>query len=671
MVQSNIDVGTSVGTGKIRLTRDEKLHRRIEDLDRELERLRTTLGSIGDGVIATDTDGRVVSLNGVAETLTGYRSDDAIGLPVETVFRIVNERTRHPVENPIVRVLQEGAVVGLANHTILLARDGTERAIDDSAAPIRNEDGRVTGCVLIFRDVSDRRRLEKENAERLVASRMLASIVESSSDAIVSKALDGTIQSWNHAAELLFGHKAEEAIGRSITLIIPEDRLQEEEGIVQRIRAGDRVDHFETVRVRRDGTTVDVSLTISPIRDEEGRVVGASKIARDISDRKQSEARIYALLADLREADRLKDEFLAMLGHELRNPMAPISNMLEILKRAKGDEALVQEARGTMERQLGQLARLVDDLVDVSRITRGKLELRRERVELASAVHQAVEACRPLAERAHVHLDVTLPPDPVYVDADPVRLVQVIGNLLNNACKFSPEGGHVSLAVERSDGEVSLAVKDEGIGIPREKLDRVFDMFVQLDRALERTGSGLGVGLTLVKRIVRMLGGTVVARSEGSGRGSEFIVRLPTVAERRGQRRPAATPESAAVPLHRILIVDDNVDAASSLSALLRITGNETHLAHDGVEAIEAAERCRPDVVLLDIGLPRLNGYDACRRMRERPWGKDLVIVAMTGWGQDSDRQKSREAGFDHHMVKPVDYVALMTAIARGHGAAS
>jgi PAS domain S-box-containing protein len=511
----------------------------------------------------------------------------------------------------------------------------------------------------------------KEQAARIAASRLLASIVESSNDAIVSKTLDGTIQSWNHAAELLFGYTAAEAIGKPITLIIPADRAKEEEEIVRRISAGERVDHFETVRVRRDGTMVDVSLTISPIRDDEGVIVGASKIARDISDRKQAEERIYSLLNELREADRLKDEFLAMLGHELRNPMAPISNMLEILKRAKGDESLVQEARSTMERQLGHLARLVDDLVDVSRITRGKLELRKERIELASAVHQAVEACRPLAARSHVRLDVSLPTEPVYVDADGVRLVQVIGNLLNNACKFSPEGGRVSLRVDREDGEVTLAVKDEGIGIPEEKLDRVFDMFVQLDRALERTDGGLGIGLTLVKRIVRMLGGTVTARSEGRGRGSEFIVRLPAVTERRGQRRTLVSSESPAVPIHRVLIVDDNLDAAFSLSALLRITGNETDLAHDGVAAIEAAERFRPDVILLDIGLPLLNGYDVCRRVREHPWGSDVVIVAMTGWGQESDRQRSREAGFDHHMVKPVDYAALMKAIAQGRGVSS
>jgi PAS domain S-box-containing protein len=637
---------------------------RIENLDHELERLRTTLASIGDGVIATDLQARVVNLNAVAETLTGWRSDEAVGLPVDTVFRIVNERTRQAAENPVERALSEGAIVGLANHTVLLSRDGTECAIDDSAAPIRDRDGTITGCVLIFRDVSERRRLERESAERLAASRLLASIVESSSDAIVSKTLDGTIQSWNAAAELLFGYPAAEAVGRPITLIIPEDRAKEEGEIVDRIRAGERVDHFETVRVRRDGTMVDVSLTISPIRDEQGHVIGASKIARDITDRKQAELRIYALLAELREADRLKDEFLAMLGHELRNPMAPISNMLEILKRSSGNDALIQEARGTMERQLAHLARLVDDLIDVSRITRGKLELRNERIEVASAVSQAVEACRPLLDRGRLRLEVSMPDAPVFLDADSVRLVQVVGNLLNNACKFSREGGQIWLTVTSREREVAIAVRDEGVGIPEDKLKSVFDLFVQLDRELERTGGGLGIGLTLVKRIVRMLGGTVTAHSEGPGRGSEFVVHLPVVTEHRRERRAYPSPEPVPVATHRILVVDDNVDAASSLSALLRITGNDTEMAHDGLEAVEAAARLRPDVVLLDIGLPRLNGYDACRRIRLLPGGNNMVLIAMTGWGQESDRLRSRQAGFDHHMVKPVDFAALMKAIA-------
>jgi CheY-like chemotaxis protein/anti-sigma regulatory factor (Ser/Thr protein kinase) len=245
-----------------------------------------------------------------------------------------------------------------------------------------------------------------------------------------------------------------------------------------------------------------------------------------------------------------------------------------------------------------------------------------------------------------------------------VRLVQVVGNLLNNACKFSREGGQIWLTVTSREREVAIAVRDEGVGIPEDKLKSVFDLFVQLDRELERTGGGLGIGLTLVKRIVRMLGGTVTAHSEGPGRGSEFVVHLPVVTEHRRERRAYPSPEPVPVATHRILVVDDNVDAASSLSALLRITGNDTEMAHDGLEAVEAAARLRPDVVLLDIGLPRLNGYDACRRIRLLPGGNNMVLIAMTGWGQESDRLRSRQAGFDHHMVKPVDFAALMKAIA-------
>lgn len=503
-----------------------------------------------------------------------------------------------------------------------------------------------------------------ENAKRLAASRMLAAIVESSTDAIISKTLDGIIRSWNAAAEILFGYPAEQAIGRHISLIIPEDRAQEEDEIVRRIRAGERVDHFETVRVRSDGQLIHVSLTISPITDDAGRIVGASKIARDITDRKQAEERIYALLAELKEADQLKDEFLAILGHELRNPMAPLSHMLQIMKRSEGDNTIMQEARTTMERQLVHLVRLVDDLVDVSRITRGKLELRKETVELAPILRQAVEACGPMAEASHLRIDLSLPEEPVYLRADAVRLAQVFGNLLNNACKFSEPAGRVTVTAARERGEVAVRVRDEGVGIPPDKLETIFGMFSQVDRTLERTQSGLGIGLTLVERLIGMLGGTVTAHSAGRGRGSEFVVRLPVLADSQRPRPDVPTPDPIAAP-RRILVVDDNADAASSLAMLLRITGNTTYVAHDGIEAVRQAEEHRPDVVLLDVGLPRLNGYDACRRIREKPWGGGMVIIAMTGWGAEGDRQRSREAGFDHHMVKPVDYEKLMSLLAQ------
>jgi len=367
----------------------------------------------------------------------------------------------------------------------------------------------------------------------------------------------------------------------------------------------------------------------------------------------------------LREADRRKDEFLAMLSHELRGPLAPLGNMLEVIRRAEGNAELIRNAHATMERQLAQLVRLVDDLLDVSRITRNKMELRKERVELATVVRQAVEACRPLADGMRHEVTVTLPPAPVYLHADPARLAQVFQNLVNNACKYTEPRGRIALTAERQGGDVVVTVKDTGLGIPADKLASIFDMFTQVDASRERAQGGLGIGLTLVKRLVEMHDGTVEARSEGPGRGSTFVVRLPVLGDM-PKAAPRATPaakERAAVA-RRMLVVDDNVDSAESLTMLLQVSGHETHTAHDGLEAVAAAERYRPEVVLLDIGLPSLNGYDAARRIREQPWGKDMVLIALTGWGQEADRRKSKDAGFDQHMVKPVDLDALMRLLA-------
>jgi two-component system, chemotaxis family, CheB/CheR fusion protein len=535
--------------------------------------------------------------------------------------------------------------------------DGSRRIVLAYANPFLDERGQPVGAVNVLVDITDRRRAE-------LARSQLAAIVESSDDAIISKDLNGVIQSWNAAAQRLFGYTAEQAVGRHISFLIPADRADEEDQILARLRAGERVYHFDTVRVRGDGQPVHVSLTISPVRDEAGRVVGASKIARDITDRKQAEERIYGLMTQLKEADQRKDEFLAMLAHELRNPLAPLSNLLEIMKRADGGGDLIEQARSVLERQLGQMVRLVDDLLDVSRITRGKLELRKERVELAAVLQQSVEICRPLAERAKHELNVSLPPEPIYLHADPVRLAQVFGNLLNNSCKYAEPGGKIWLTAERHGSDVAVKVKDTGIGIPPEKLGSVFEMFMQVDRSLERSQGGLGIGLTLVKRLVEMHGGSVAAYSEGLGRGSEFVVRLPVLNDKPKAKTPEPTAEATKTTAHRILIVDDNRDAATSLATLLQITGNETQTAHDGLEAVEMAGSFRPEVVLLDIGLPKLNGHDACRRIREQPWGKDMVLVALTGWGQDEDRRLSKEAGFNHHVVKPVDFNDLMGLLA-------
>ncbi len=758
------------------------------------ETLQVTFRSIGDAVITTGTDFRITYLNGVAEALTGWSEHAAIGQHIDSVFRIVNESTRLPVDNPAVRAVREGIVMGLANHTILLRKDGGELPIDDSAAPIKDAHGTVKGCVLIFRDVTMQRRMEQDRARELLTARVLASIVENSDDAIISKSLDGTIQSWNAAAERLFGYPAEHAVGRHISLVIPSDRLSEEDRIIASIKAGQQVDHFETERIRSDGRRLWVSLTISPVKDDAGNVVGASKIARDITSQREAEVRerqlldeaakfvtlvenstdfigicdvqgvpffvnraglelvgldsidaarplhvsdfffpedqqrvmeeffpqvlatghgelevrfrhfktgqarwmvykvlaladqtgqrigfatvsqditerkrmedsLRSLAADLSRADQRKNEFLAMLAHELRNPLAPISNATQALRLAVGDERLVRSATDMLDRQVGQMSRLVDDLLDMSRITRGKIELRRQRVELTPIINHSVEAVRALYRNLDRELTVSTPPHPMFLDGDPARLAQVVGNLLNNAFKFTDPGGRISLVVEHEGDQAVIRVTDNGIGIPPDQLLHVFEMFAQIDTSLERSRDGLGIGLTLVKTIVEMHEGSIQARSEGPGCGSAFTVRLPVLVEAAASVEPAPLAHALTGRGRRVLIVDDNPDGAESLAMLLELHGHQTYKAHDGFEALNAVERLRPDAVLLDIGLPNLDGYQVCQRIRQEFWGRDLLLIALTGWGQQEDRQRSREAGFNNHLVKPVDPNALLSLL--------
>jgi PAS domain S-box-containing protein len=784
---------------------------------------------------------------------------------------------------------------------------------------------------------------------KVEAQSLLAAIVASSDDAIISKTLEGRITSWNKGAERLFGYTAQEAIGKSIHLIVPPEGRDQVAQILDRIRHGERADHLEVFRICKDGRRVSVSLTVSPVHDRHGQVIGASKTARDITSRKaweqqlvrseeaqrllvgihdatrgledpeavmreivtrvgqhfnvircaygevspeqdqitirrgytrdlptvagrypldvfgplmagelkagrtvmigdvrhdpltdtplahetyarmeivslvcvpllrgsklvavlvmcdgvprewttheaqlleqvaertlyavesaraaaalrdnrdvlafamqagkmgawsrdismdtvwwspeivalfgltpgdmeHSRDRLLALMAPedrerlpqaveealakkqdyvlefrflhaqtgewrwmeargraqydangkptmlyglgiditdrvraveaLQEADRRKDEFLATLAHELRNPLAPISSGLHILRTAGDNQSVATTARQIMERQVAQMVRLVDDLLDVARITTGKVELRCETLDLASAVTDAVETSRPLLDAAGQPIAVTMPQAPIFVHADRTRLAQVFANLLNNSSKFSDRGQPISIVLTREDGQAVVRVRDTGVGIPQESLRKIFDMFGQADLHGARSRGGLGIGLSLVKRIAEMHGGSVEAHSEGVGRGSEFVVRIPTIAAERAEVTSPPAETASQPSRRRVLVVDDNTDAAESLAALLAIGGHETRLAHDGFQAVEEAKAFHPDVVFLDIGMPELDGHETARRIREQPWGKDMVLVALTGWGQTEDRRRSKEAGFNHHLVKPAD----------------
>ncbi|QDU46369.1 Autoinducer 2 sensor kinase/phosphatase LuxQ [Symmachiella dynata] len=1025
---------------------DGRRHK-TEQFQGERERFLATLSSIEDGVIVTDSNGQVTFLNTVAEGITGTGNAAAQGKPLDVIFRLINESSRQPIENLVDRADREGHDIGLSDQSLLIADDGTEKAIEGTVAPIRTQVGKFAGCVIVYRDVTERRRLEREGATSVETSRLLAAIITSSNDAIISKSLDGMIQSWNTAAERIFGFTAEQAIGHHISILIPAERAEEENRIIAQLRKGQRVEHFDTVRLRSDGQRVFVSLTISPVRNAEGQIIGASKIARDITKQKKAEERLreseerfiqlgnaipqmawmaqpdghidwyndrwyeytgttfqemegwgwqsvpapnvlpevmqrwqkalesgepfnmvfplrgadgefrpfltqvlpfrngegkitrwfgtntdisaikrtedelrearsrlestlaaaeigtwefdavkntvradpnlarmfdvsledeasnalesylkaihpddqkrvtegieqaikagstyenefrivgsgnevrwvvargrverdntgqairlpgvamdiserkqvekalqeskeqfrlaldsaelgtwsvnpatYHLTCDerfriifhgcadpitydqaiaaihpddqqrirdavakairpdnparyaqeyrivqpngtnrwvfakgranfeptdagqrlvsfdgtlmditqqrkmqeelrelasrLAETDRRKDEFLATLAHELRNPLAPIRTGLEIMKSVMDDPETMEDIRCTMERQTQQLIMLVDDLLDVSRISKGKLKLRKCRVKLADVIQSAVEASNSFIDESNHKLITDIPSEPIYLNADPNRLAQVVSNLLNNSIKYTPEGGRIRLSAERQENDVVVSVEDNGLGIPAEMLDRIFEMFAQIDRPQEKGYTGLGIGLSLVKSLVELHQGQIEVHSEGIGKGSLFSVRLPIHIETHAEEPTLSRIDQTATEStnRKVLVVDDNKAGAKMLSMIVKMLGNDVRKAYDGQEGIEVAEDFLPDVILMDIGMPKMNGYEAARYIRQQPWGNKIMLVALTGWGQDEDKQKTKAAGFDHHLVKPAEPAAI------------
>jgi PAS domain S-box-containing protein len=489
--------------------------------------------------------------------------------------------------------------------------------------------------------------MSEQTSHDIVRAR-LAAIVDSSDDAIVSKTLEGVIVTWNRAAERMFGYSAAEAIGRHITLIIPSERHAEENDVLARIRRGEIVDHFETIRQRKDGQRLVISLTVSPIRDANGTIVGASKIARDVTELKRVEAERTLLLEEAQAANRAKDDFLAMFGHELRNPLAAIAGAAEVLGLAQ-DLQDTARPREIIRRQIVHLRRLIDDLLDAARVRAGKIVLDRRPINLAEAVEQALSVARGVMGAGRHVVETQL--DPVGVDGDPVRLDQIILNLLSNAMKYTPAGRRIRVQTYAEGRWAMLRVEDEGVGIAKDMLPLIFGLFIQADRTVDRAQGGLGIGLTLVRTLVELHGGSVTADSPGVGLGSVFTVRLPRIElpehTDHDKRRPATIRR-------RVLIVEDNDDAREMLKILLEHEGHEVFEAADGTEGVRAASRLRPDLALVDLGLPILDGYEVARFIRRQDH-QPQRLVALTGYGQNEERDRALKAGFDDHLVKPVD----------------
>lgn len=752
------------------------------------EWMRVTLSSVGDAVITTDEQGNVTFLNKTAQSLTGWTQAEAEGKPLAEIFHIVYEGTREPAENPAARALREGVVVGLANHTLLIAKDGTERPLDDSAAPILNDKGDVVGVVLVFRDISERRKVELDLQK---ATNLLKDIVLTQREPFL--VLDDTLRvvtanpafcrvfrvekdetesrliwelgdrQWNipRLRELLtelvaqsdhtfYDYEVEHdfpAIGRKVMLLnarrfpseatTPELILLAIEDITERKQAsaalrdselryrrlfesandGILILDAETGKIRdsnpfmaellgyeknelqgkelwqiglfadkqasqaafrqlqdqgyirygnlpletKTGTKVEVEFVSSVYQVDSQPVIQCN--VRDTTARSQLE-RVTLRAEALADINRRQDEFLAMLSHELRNPLAPIMNALQLFNLRPGNEdPIQQQSRAIIERQIGKLKTLVDGLLEASRISAGKIKLNEESVDMRGTVEAAVETTRPLIDRHQHELTLSLPPEPVWLHADATRIEQVIVNLLTNAAKYTEDGGRISVALNREGDRAVLRVRDTGVGIAPDVVPHVFELFTQAERSLDRSQGGLGIGLALVQKLVEMHRGTVEAHSVLK-QGSEFIVRLPLLEHPVLPVRPIPAELQRSGKCCRVLVVDDNQDQADSVATLVNLSGHEVRVAYSGKRALEMVEEFRPDIVFSDIGMPEMDGYQLARKMRLQPSLSGVVLVAMTGYGQDSDRQRSNEAGFDHHLVKPFEQKHIQEVLA-------
>ena len=624
----------------------------LEGLREAEERMRSVVDHVLDGIISIDERGTVMTFNRGAERIFGFAAREVIG---QNVKMLMPDPYRREHDTYIENYLRTGKakIIGIGREVVGRRKDGMSFPMELAISEFRLRDERYfTGIV---RDITERKHAEEELRR---AEERMRSVVDHVVDGIITIDERGRIQTLNPAATNIFGYTTEEVLGENVKILMPEPYHTEHDGYLANYMRTGKAKIIgigrEVVGRRKDGTTFPMELAVSEFHiDAERYFTG---IVRDITERKRLEEQLRQRLQDLAEADRQKNDFLAMLGHELRNPLGPMSNALYLMRRARSDASTVEEAQSMIERQLQQLVRLVDDLLDLSRIVQGKIELRRERLPLADAIRRAVETSQPTVDANGHVVEVLLPERPIYVMGDLIRLAQAISNLLNNAAKYSTKPGLIRVELSLEGPHAALVVTDEGEGIPPELLPRVFDLFVQGEHTLARSHGGLGIGLTLVRRVIEMHNGAVSASSLGRGKGSQFTIRLPVLPESIQPALAPAVPEAkpAVGPL-RVLVVDDNVDAANSIAKLLGLFGHKMKCAHDGPSALSVAEEFGPDVVILDIGLPGMDGYEVARRLRSTERFRRTALIALTGYGQQDDRLRSEQAGFDQHLTKPVD----------------
>ena len=588
-------------------------------------------------IVMLDCQGRFLSWNQGAERITGYRADEIIHVHVSRLY------PQEAIERgwPDQELAMAGRQGQLESEGWRVRKDGS-RFWAHLATSAVEEDGNLICYSQIIQDVTERREREQSLRQSEERFRLLVEAVKDY--AIFMLDPQGIVLSWNDGAERIKGWSAAEIIGQHFSRFYPKDAL--ERGWPQHeLAVARREGRFEDEgwRLRKDGTRFWANVVITAVFDEQGELRGFSKVTRDLTERRKVE--------ELEQEGRRISEVLAMLGHELRNPMAPMRNAISLLRLDEAPPEVGERAREIIERQLGHLGHIVDDLLDVGRISLGKISVEHAPVDLRATVREIVESVRPLFERKGQRLEAMLPDAPLRVLGDHTRVSQVVLNLLSNANRYTQAEGHVVVELGREEGVAELRVRDDGIGIAPEQSLRIFDMCVQGDRTLDHPEGGLGIGLTLVKKLVELHGGTVSASSEGPGHGSEFVVRLPLLAGEQRSTDPQDAALAARLAGHRVLVVDDNDDASESLALLLEHWGHDVRIAGDGHAALAAAAEHDPDVVLLDIGLPGLDGYAVAERLR----GSGPLLIAMTGYGQFEDAERAKDAGFAEHLVKPVD----------------